>query len=1173
MSTAGDLINITPLVLSDTFQTWMDRTNQIISNLNPLQVYDVQAGVTGGLTTQGFNNGYTILSVNRGPGIGTESISGQSYTIIDHSSFDRFGRVGATGASGFYTAVDDTFTYGDTSDGGKVKRILMKDMMPPSFDLGGTLRFNGDVYVNGLLTAQTFYTVASANLRVQDKTIELAFQQSLPISITGATTGSFTGSSYGLSAFHFTTADGLTADFAGTIQSYAHPSPSGITGTLTLGYPWSTNQVPDYLVGATGYISQSITGNPRYPVNSAGPLSNSFLSDAQLSEAGLIAKGADGDKIFWWVNNGSWPVNLWQANTNLGVSGPANAIVSRVYRSPVASGGEFVFASEYGATGTRIYLTRMDSGLTNTGYTGNTWSYTVDNTNNLVFASGTTGVGSEQPRFTIASGASGTTYAGITTTNWASGFNADQLDGAHASLSAAAWGIPVGNGDGRIDEAWLNATSLRRQIVTGTTHGLTAGNIVRVTSTGAYALAIATNKESAEVLGIVTRVSGPTGFELTYRGRVTGLSGATILREGGEFSPGLVYFLAGGTGGTASLGKMTGDPDVAAGTRLSIGEIRKSLFLATSTTDGIFTNDVGVLIPSPTDELYLSGLVPVGTIYSYSGDFSTLTDEWLLCDGTCYRQLDYPDLYAVIGRTFYTTTTANGTTSVTLAGGIRGLVADDVLTFTNVSDETITTRTVGSISGFVLTLTASLAAGTYRVTPATNANTETIFFVPDLRTRTPIGGSTGDSYPVNDFTTQYALGKVGGMDSFSLSAGNMPYHSHGLRTKTLTYATGGSSEVVVVGSGTNTTTNATGNSESVDFHTPYTTLNYIIRAKRKTTASMLTGHNHDLRYIRYDDTHAGLTYGDRQGFRANALVAGSATGNASLTGDVHDHDLRYTRFDVGAGATADAYIAAYLTTEGQYNARYLINAGLPAQGMVPAVDYIGATDHNHDLMYLAYTGQDSNVAAYFTEPVRTDFVNNRLGALNISGGMMYGGITFGSNNGMIAGLTFGTRSDHAANRRFTDMWYSHSYITRTTSVPSFGAAVYTETLTVPCPLTAHAAPTVTGPAFIPRAIEFQVLKLAGMTAGTPVVGTLLANAFHSSITTFLFTNMTGDEVLTEELLINGAAPNNTNSAFVKVKLTKPTDPATGVVVNFSWYFNYTPAVPDRDIAFRMRWIP
>ena len=55
---------------------------------------------------------------------------------------------------------------------------------------------------------------------------------------------------------------------------------------------------------------------------------------------------------------------------------------------------------------------------------------------------------------------------------------------------------------------------------------------------------------------------------------------------------------------------------------------------------------MGTSITSPTEK------VPVGSILLFGG--ATAPDGYLLCDGQTYNNVDYPDLYAVIGTTFGT---------------------------------------------------------------------------------------------------------------------------------------------------------------------------------------------------------------------------------------------------------------------------------------------------------------------------------------------------------------------------------------------------------------------------------------------------------------------------------------------------------------------------------------
>lgn len=65
-----------------------------------------------------------------------------------------------------------------------------------------------------------------------------------------------------------------------------------------------------------------------------------------------------------------------------------------------------------------------------------------------------------------------------------------------------------------------------------------------------------------------------------------------------------------------------------------------------------FENRIGLLI----DDLYNDeagdlDFTPVGTIAAYPSD--ELPAKWLLCDGALIEQAEFPELYAIIGNTFY----------------------------------------------------------------------------------------------------------------------------------------------------------------------------------------------------------------------------------------------------------------------------------------------------------------------------------------------------------------------------------------------------------------------------------------------------------------------------------------------------------------------------------------
>ena len=53
--------NLNKIFLSDTFRAWFDKTNQIISTINPLEIYGVTAGVSevAGITME-FNTDGTV---------------------------------------------------------------------------------------------------------------------------------------------------------------------------------------------------------------------------------------------------------------------------------------------------------------------------------------------------------------------------------------------------------------------------------------------------------------------------------------------------------------------------------------------------------------------------------------------------------------------------------------------------------------------------------------------------------------------------------------------------------------------------------------------------------------------------------------------------------------------------------------------------------------------------------------------------------------------------------------------------------------------------------------------------------------------------------------------------------------------------------------------------------
>lgn len=171
-----------------------------------------------------------------------------------------------------------------------------------------------------------------------------------------------------------------------------------------------------------------------------------------------------------------------------------------------------------------------------------------------------------------------------------------------------------------------DGTGIKRTITQ--THAFTVGNIIRLDGT-TYIKAQANSVENAEVVGIVTSVTGTTAFVVTLGGYVSGLTGLIA---------GNVYFLSETTAGLMTNTEPT-----------SAGQISKPVFLASSTTEGYFINWRGSLIP---DEEPEESDVPVGTVIAWPQ--TDIPDGYLECDGSLKSTSTYSDLYSVLGTSYGT---------------------------------------------------------------------------------------------------------------------------------------------------------------------------------------------------------------------------------------------------------------------------------------------------------------------------------------------------------------------------------------------------------------------------------------------------------------------------------------------------------------------------------------
>lgn len=903
MPTTGDLIALNSLVLTDTFNTWLNRTNELVGKINPLQVYDLDVGVGsvstltsgGGLAkyTGGgaVYNGLITVGVNSGPGIEIQDLSGQSRVVLDFKSFDDYSRVLAgTGgsASPARVASTDEYIVNDVSapgvgGEGTAKKVQARYMLPPEVAMD-TLTISGDVVIKGnLSTFGAFDVIASNNLRIEDKQVEIAFQQSVILGLTGVTSGSFplTG---GQTTYYFVNNSTTTPYLFGRLVSYTGAA-AGPTGQFVLGALFQ-NPYGAEDVGATGYLSLSSTGSPRYLFDTNFGVTSQFLNNENLDEAGIVVKGLSTDKSFLWIwtdNDTGRVYDSFQASTNLGVDGSTNAIISRVYRSFGFTGSdqsEFIFTAESGKNA-EIILTETNSTVTPLNFTGGSWKITKQNaTNYLIFSSATAGAGVTPSGFTtsflITPGASGATYSGVSVNNWAQFLNADMVDGAHAGTTSTPFRIPVAGYDGKIDPSFLGSVEAIRRTYTQTNHGLTFGQAVRFdVTTAGFTSAVATDPEKAEAVGIVSGVSGPNFFTVTHQGRIEGISGGFMTLEGVSFTAGEVYFL-GASSAAASRGKLIYDPDNTTATRLALGQVRKPMLLALSATQGYVMDSPGFSVTTPTDVVYLEGLVPVGTIQAYSGRINSIPENWLICDGDRYRAVEYPDLYSVIGNLTYTakirftaqTTAYSGSITGVMEYGTRRLQVGDTVRINfnlgpidsaNPYIITAVNPTTGAIT-FALPAPVTIVgtAGTgvdFDIAAVVDSSNEAIFFVPDLRSRTIVGSSTGSS----DFTTVTnsnsrslrTAGEFGGQDSSQLTAAHFLNHTHPttvFNNAELTATASGGYSVMLSPIGSVNANTVVAASNPVNIINPYLTTLYIIRAKPSAGAVLLTGHNHDAWY-------------------------------------------------------------------------------------------------------------------------------------------------------------------------------------------------------------------------------------------------------------------------------------------------------------------------------------
>jgi hypothetical protein len=434
------------------------------------------------------------------------------------------------------------------------------------------------------------------------------------------------------------------------------------------------------------------------------------------------------------------------------------------------------------------------------------------------------------------------------------------VDGAHAATGASAWTIPVTDQFGQIFAERHNAGQIKRRF-TQASHGLTTGQAVAIVITGAAVGVPGTitgaqaNSTSTEAFGIVDRVISTSEFSVTMKGYMD-LSPNGLLGIGRPVT-GQVYYLD-----WAVKGGLTTN------TNVPQGYLYQPLFMPLGGSAGIvYGNEADVIFPFAQDQVYVRGMIPIGAIQPYAGGLAGLSlglsggsipvsdvqynDNWMPCDGRALSATGtsgFVDLFNLINYTYSmrgVVESANGALNTvirpdrgtanlgslglgSLAGVVRvikrGAAGSD-------SPNIVKTYSYTGLTADGTTITLK-GLTTNNVTIASNIVVDILspkdgiyFFAPDLRGKAPFG--------------EYAPYGARG-EGFSLTAG----------------ATGGT---------------ATGDGGLFT--------NYLIRAKRDSDAMILTGHNHDSRYLRSDISN-GAAVSTTLSLQ-NVLIAGTLTGVAS----------------------------------------------------------------------------------------------------------------------------------------------------------------------------------------------------------------------------------------------------------------------------------------------------
>jgi microcystin-dependent protein len=341
---------------------------------------------------------------------------------------------------------------------------------------------------------------------------------------------------------------------------------------------------------------------------------------------------------------------------------------------------------------------------------------------------------------------------------------------------------------------------------------LVVGDVIRYDpTTDIYVLAKANNSTNANFLGIVEAITG-TDMTIVYSGEIslpnsvfTSMAGHTLAQ---------VFYLSDTLAGKLSVNQPTNPGSVIKPVILVAGTVDDGSPTPLGDIDGIVINTLGQSIVGDST-VDLSDIQPVGSVSAFAGNTSDIPGGWDICDGGYLSIATYPDLYAalndgqiyglvqtitmskvtnsgagllsasnLVGSKFYVSRgTSIGSLECTILGGtISGTVASGVTVFVN--PLFVNGPSAGTFHNDDLAVADTgrvyLSDGTpLDVVYLLSAESRTNFKKPDLRARFIVGDSRGLTGVENTAFNSYTVGIVGGEESHTLVADEMPIHNHG----------------------------------------------------------------------------------------------------------------------------------------------------------------------------------------------------------------------------------------------------------------------------------------------------------------------------------------------------------------------------------------------------------